>query len=155
MCGIAGLLDRRSGRTVEELEAVAGRMADRLVHRGPDDRGTWCEPASGGAFGHRRLASGDLSAAGHQPMASADGRWVIAYNGELYNADELRATLGERRRSALRGHSDTEVLLEAVAERGVEWALARAVGMFAFALWDRRNRELWLARDRFGEKRTP
>lgn len=152
MCGIAGLLDRRSGRTVEELEAVAGRMADRLVHRGPDDRGTWCEPASGVAFGHRRLSIVDLSAAGHQPMASADGRWVIAYNGELYNADELRATLGERRRSALRGHSDTEVLLEAVAERGVEWALARAVGMFAFALWDRRNRELWLARDRFGEK---
>ncbi|MBJ31437.1 MAG: asparagine synthase (glutamine-hydrolyzing) [Acidimicrobiaceae bacterium] len=152
MCGIAGLLDRRSGRTVEELEAVAGRMADRLVHRGPDDRGTWCEPASGVAFGHRRLSIVDLSAAGHQPMTSADGRWVIAYNGELYNADELRATLGERRRSALRGHSDTEVLLEAVAERGVEWALARAVGMFAFALWDRRNRELWLARDRFGEK---
>ncbi|MBR12522.1 MAG: asparagine synthase (glutamine-hydrolyzing) [Acidimicrobiaceae bacterium] len=152
MCGIAGLLDRRSGRTVEELEAVAGRMADRLVHRGPDDRGTWCEPASGVAFGHRRLSIVDLSAAGHQPMASADGRWVIAYNGELYNADELRATLGERRRSALRGHSDTEVLLEAVAERGVEWALARAGGMFAFALWDRRNRELWLARDRFGEK---
>ncbi|HCV35192.1 MAG TPA: asparagine synthase (glutamine-hydrolyzing), partial [Acidimicrobiaceae bacterium] len=149
---MAGLLDRRSGRTVEELEAVAGRMADRLVHRGPDDRGTWCEPASGVAFGHRRLSIVDLSAAGHQPMASADGRWVIAYNGELYNADELRATLGERRRSALRGHSDTEVLLEAVAERGVEWALARAVGMFAFALWDRRNRELWLARDRFGEK---
>jgi len=126
-------------------------MADRLAHRGPDDRGTWCDPRVGLAFGHRRLSVVDLSEAGHQPMRSADGNWALAYNGELYNTDDLAAAaglgLGDRR-----GHSDTEVFVEALARIGVERTVRAAVGMFAFAAWDLDRRELWLGRDRFGEK---
>ena len=126
-------------------------MADRLVHRGPDDRGTWCDSRVGLALGHRRLSVVDLSEAGHQPMRSRDGSWVLVYNGELYNAEDLAAAAGfgpmERR-----GHSDTEVFVEALARIGVERTLRIAVGMFAFAAWDFERRELWLGRDRFGEK---
>jgi asparagine synthase (glutamine-hydrolysing) len=128
-------------------------MADRLVSRGPDDRGHWADDAAGIALGHRRLSVVDLSAAGHQPMLSHDGRFVVAYNGELYNTGELRAQLErEAGITAWRGHSDTEVLLEAIAAWGVEQALRRTVGMFALALWDRRQQRLTLARDRIGEK---
>ena len=151
MCGLAGLVDPSGGRTAEELDELARMMADRLVHRGPDDHGSWVDPAVGVALGHRRLSVVDLSDAGHQPMVSADGRWVLVYHGELYNTSELRnwAGLGDR---DLRGHSDTEVLLEAIASRGVRPAVSQAIGMFAFAAWDVERRELWLGRDRFGEK---
>jgi asparagine synthase (glutamine-hydrolysing) len=128
-------------------------MADELLHRGPDDRGVWADDVAGIALGHRRLSIVDLSAAGHQPMLSHDARFVLAYNGELYNTEALREeverAVGPR---AWRGHSDTEVLLEAFAALGVREALRRTVGMFALALWDRQERRLTLARDRIGEK---
>ena len=114
MCGLAGLVDPSGGRTAEELHELARAMAYRLVHRGPDDHGSWADPAVGVALGHRRLSVVDLSEAGRQPMVSADGHWTIAYNGELYNANELRSAVGLGARD-LRGHSDTEVLLEAIA----------------------------------------
>lgn len=126
-------------------------MADTLRHRGPDDAGAWVDPAAGIALAVRRLAIVDLSMAGHQPMASSTGRYVIAYNGEIYNFRELRdqlIALGW----AFRGHSDTEVLLAAISQWNVEPVLRRCNGMFAFALWDREDRALYLARDRMGEK---
>jgi asparagine synthase (glutamine-hydrolysing) len=126
-------------------------MADAIAHRGPDDIGLWVEAEAGIAFGHRRLSIIDLSSAGHQPMASSCGRYVVTYNGEIYNFRALRRDL-EAGRHRFRGQSDTEVLLTAIAAWGVEEALRRANGMFAFALWDRRERRLTLARDRAGKK---
>ena len=148
MCGFAGFLDLT--KATPGRAAVVRAMAATLVHRGPDDDGVWVDDEAGAALGFRRLAILDLSPQGHQPMASHDGRWVIAFNGEIYNHAELRRQLGDG--IVWRGHSDTEVLLEAVAAWGVEAALARFDGMFAFALWDRSERSLVLARDRFGEK---
>ena len=130
---------------------MASRMAESLAHRGPDDRGVWADPETGVSLGHRRLAIIDLSPAGHQPMISPSGRFVLTYNGEIYNFEELRAELlglGER----FVGHSDTEVLLRALERWGVHAALRRTNGMFAFGLWDRAERELILGRDRLGEK---
>ena len=112
-------------------------------------------PRLGVGFGHRRLAIVDLSPQGHQPMTSADGRWVITYNGEIYNHRELRTRLDATNltpEGGWRGHSDTETLVQAIAAWGLETALDRAVGMFAFGLWDRADRKLYLVRDRFGEK---
>lgn len=151
MCGFAGFLSRHTHRS--DAQAIATSMAARIAHRGPDDHGAWVDSESGIAMAHRRLAVVDLSAAGHQPMLSVSGRWVIAYNGEIYNHLELRARLdAEGAAPSWRGHSDTETLLAAIDEWGVVESLQRSVGMFAFALWDRRERELWLARDRIGEK---
>ena len=129
-------------------------MAAVISHRGPDDSGVWCDPASGFALAHQRLAILDLSPAGHQPMGSASGRYVIAFNGEIYNHLELRHELEcvGLLRGPWRGHSDTETLLAAIEAWGLEVALQRSVGMFALALWDRREHCLQLARDRFGEK---
>ena len=150
MCGIAGFLDFK-GSDQATLSAVVGKMADQLEHRGPDDRGVWCDEQNGVALGHRRLAIIDCSQHGHQPMSSECSRYVCAYNGEIYNfrqlADELR-TLGHH----FHGHSDTEVLLAAIEEWGLEAALKRFNGMFAIALWDKQSRTLSLARDRLGEK---
>lgn len=126
-------------------------MAATLVHRGPDAEGTWSDPSAGVALGHRRLAVVELSEAGAQPMCSADGRYVLAYNGEVYNHGALRSQLVGSGVS-FRGSSDTEVLLAAIARWGLERALDACEGMFAFALYDRRDRELHLVRDRFGEK---
>ena len=151
MCGISGVMDLSGHRRSEELEEMVRRMTAELIHRGPDDAGIWVDSRQGMALGHRRLSVIDLSPAGRQPMQSSDGRWVLTYNGELYNADRLRNELG-RPMSSYRGHSDTEVLVEAIAQWGVSEALTRAVGMFALAVWDARESELWLARDRFGEK---
>jgi len=126
-------------------------MAASLSHRGPDDRGLWVDQDGRVAFGHQRLAVVDLSPEGHQPMTSSDGRWVLSYNGEIYNFRDLRRRLiGEG--LAFRGASDTEVLLGAVQCWGVDRALDASEGMFAAALWDRHLRQLHLARDRFGEK---
>ena len=148
MCGIAGVLtsERR-----DDLSVVARRMADALAHRGPDGEGVWAEPSHGVAFGHRRLAIVDLTPAGAQPMESACGRYVISYNGELYNTDEIRRELLARGHN-FRGHSDTEVIVEACAAWGVPASVRRLNGMFAFAVWDLRERVLWLARDHFGIK---
>ncbi|OAN48160.1 asparagine synthetase B [Paramagnetospirillum marisnigri] len=148
MCGFAGFLDI-TGTTPERARVVAA-MAATLIHRGPDDDGAWVDEQAGLALGFRRLAILDLSPQGHQPMDSHDGRWVISFNGEIYNHAALKARLDPA--IAWRGHSDTEVLLEAVSAWGVEAAVAAFDGMFAFALWDRRDRVLYLARDRFGEK---
>lgn len=151
MCGFAGSLDRRRARPEASTLAVLERMTDAIRARGPDGSGAWADEATGIGFGHRRLSVLDLSELGAQPMHSADSRWVITYNGEIYDHVEAAADL----RAAgvvLRGHSDTEVLLEAIAIWGVEHTLQRIDGMFAFALWDRRDRTLTLARDRMGEK---
>lgn len=150
MCGLIGGWSRQR---FGELRAALPRMTDALVHRGPDDNGNWFDADGGIALGHRRLAIVDLSPAGHQPMASASGRWVIAFNGEIYNHMDLRARLESMGRApAWRGHSDTETLLAAIEAWGVEATLERSAGMFAITLWDRQERALWLARDRLGEK---
>ena len=147
MCGIAGWLGP------ETATDVVTRVGDTLVHRGPDDGGSWADVAAGVTLLHRRLAIVDLSPAGHQPMASANGRYVIAFNGEIYNHLDLRRDLETSGAApSWRGHSDTETLLAALGAWGIEAALKRCVGMFAFALWDRESRSLTLARDRMGEK---
>lgn len=150
MCGIAGVFS--SGRIDP---AVLGRMAGSIAHRGPDDEGIWHEEPAGIGFVHRRLAVVDLTSEGHQPMHSADGRFTICFNGEIYNHPEIRAEIEARGlapQGGWRGHSDTEVLLQAIVTWGLDKALERAAGMFAFALWDHKERRLQLVRDRFGEK---
>ena len=149
MCGIAGYLCASSSE--EELRQTAVRMAERLMHRGPDDSGVWVDGEAGIALGFRRLAILDLSTEGHQPMLSEDGRYVIVFNGEVYNFQNLRREL-EPKGHRFRGNSDTEVMLAAITEWGVEPSVKQFVGMFAFALWDRRERCLYLVRDRVGIK---
>jgi asparagine synthase (glutamine-hydrolysing) len=149
MCGIAGLLHPTS--PVPELRAIAARMADRLVHRGPDAYGIWGE--EGVALSHRRLAIMDISHAGAQPMLSSCGRFAMVFNGEIYNHLDLRRDLAaESAAPDWAGHSDTETLLAAIVFWGLDEALRRSSGMFALALWDRFARRLLLARDRMGEK---
>lgn len=151
MCGIVGVLDGKSAAALESLEAVIAAMAGTLRHRGPDGAGTWADSAQGIGLGHRRLAVIDLSVTGAQPMHSPNGRYVITYNGEIYNYVELRDVLRHRGHQ-FRGTSDTEVMLAAFVEWGVSAALKRFCGMFALGLWDRVERTLTLARDRLGEK---
>ncbi len=151
MCGIAGFVDGRHGGSAQRLEKMARAMNETLRHRGPDDGGVWTDSETGVALGNRRLAVRDLSQAGHQPMVSDDGRLVLTYNGEIYDTGDLRASL-EAKGQRFRGGSDTEVLLHACAEWGVAEAVERCNGMFAFALWDRVERRLTLARDRMGIK---
>jgi asparagine synthase (glutamine-hydrolysing) len=151
MCGFAGFLDPKRRCGDDELKALAAGMASALRHRGPDAQGVWVDESAGVALGHARLSIIDLSAAGAQPMHSADGRFVLSYNGEIYNAGELRAEL-ERAGHTFRGHSDTEVLVEGFAEWGVCGTIERTIGMFAFAAFDRKERVLTLARDRLGIK---
>lgn len=150
MCGITGFVSAGGGDK-QELETRVGRMSDQLAHRGPDDSGAWVDPITGVALGFRRLAIIDLSAAGHQPMVSACERFVIVFNGEVYNFAELRREL-EPRGHQFRGHSDTEVMLASIGEWGLEAAVRKFVGMFAFVLWDRQERLLHLVRDRVGIK---
>jgi asparagine synthase (glutamine-hydrolysing) len=145
MCGIAGVLSF-DGETASPV--LLRRMADALAHRGPDGEGVFAERGLG--FAHRRLAIIDLSSGGHQPMQTRDGRFVLNYNGELFNFQDLRAEL-QALAHPFRGYSDTEVLLEAWAEWGID-SLARFNGMFALAIWDRERRELVLCRDRYGVK---
>lgn len=151
MCGFAGFLQRTGVVGADAMGPVVERMADTLQHRGPDDRGSWTDADAGIALGHRRLSIIDLSPEGHQPMVSASGRYVIAFNGEIYNFPDLRKAV-EDHGIAWRGHSDTEVMLACFERWGVEEALRRFNGMFAFALWDRADKTLHLARDRLGEK---
>jgi len=152
MCGIVGFVDASPHRTEEELDSIVRLMAQRLVHRGPDDEGTLVHAESGLAFGFRRLAIQDLTPAGNQPMVSANERYVIVYNGETYNFRELRQDMERVGMRNWRGTSDTEVLLAAISRIGVAGMLNRCDGMFAFALWDRQSHRLHLARDRIGEK---
>ncbi len=150
MCGIAGIYSPLL-RQQNHLERVCLKMGEAISHRGPDGGGTWCDGDTGLAFAHRRLSIVDLSPAGNQPMVSSDERFVICYNGEVYNSGDIRQEL-VRDGVKFRGHSDTEVILESCALRGLEATVASLVGMFAFALWDRRNRLLHLVRDRLGKK---
>jgi asparagine synthase (glutamine-hydrolysing) len=150
MCGICGLIVPKADSAEGPLRALVDRMTLPLAHRGPDDAGTWAEPACGVALGHRRLSVLDLSAEGHQPMVSASGRYVLAYNGEVYNHLALRAELEGGH--PFRGHSDTETLLAGFEAWGVRRTVERANGMFALAVWDRQDRDLLLVRDRMGIK---
>jgi len=153
MCGISGFLDLSYATSARELQRIATRMADTLRHRGPNDAGVWADPDAGIALSMTRLSILDLSAAGHQPMDSSSGRYIIVFNGEIYNFEDLRDELsaGEPAYS-FRGGSDTEVMLAAFEKWGIEQSVRRFNGMFAFAVWDRHDRRLTLGRDRFGEK---
>ncbi len=150
MCGITGFVSLHA-RNAEELRAIARRMTDSIRHRGPDDEGLWVDEAAGAVLGFRRLAILDLSPTGRQPMLSADGRYVVVFNGEIYNFGELREEL-LKRGHVFRGASDTEVILNGVVEWGVEQTVRKLNGMFAIALWDKRERALYLIRDRLGIK---
>ena len=149
MCGVAGILE--FGRGADWLSQNAKKMADSLAHRGPDADGVWVDSEAGVALGHRRLSIIDLSPAGAQPMRSATGRYVISFNGEIYNFAVLRTEL-QQTGATFRGGSDTEVMLAAIETWGLRSALGRFIGMFAFALWDSAARELHLVRDRLGIK---
>ncbi len=150
MCGITGFVDFNPAKE-STLLGRARAMADTMLQRGPDAGACWADPNAGFATGHRRLSIVELSEAGAQPMVSQSGRFVISYNGEVYNAADIRPEL-ESKGYVFRGHSDTEVILEACAERGVQATVRRLIGMFAFALWDRQACRLWLVRDRLGIK---
>jgi asparagine synthase (glutamine-hydrolysing) len=153
MCGITGIF---GGEVNRSLEDVVRAMTASLVHRGPDDDGVWLNAEADIALGHRRLSILDLSPEGHQPMMSEDGRYVMVFNGEIYNHLELRIELENQSNNIVsqnwRGHSDSETLLACFSNWGIEKTLKRSVGMFAIALWDKLDRKLYLARDRFGEK---
>ena len=151
MCGIAGFFDRRRTTGTMEAETLAGRMIDRLSHRGPDDRGVWVDSDSGIAFSHRRLSIIDLSPAGHQPMVSSTGRYVLTYNGEIFNWQELRAELPPPE-GGYKGHSDTEIFLRGLEVWGLAETVRRLIGFFALGLWDKQEKRLTLIRDRLGIK---
>jgi len=164
VCGFAGYVSARSALSPDvQHDAVLGAMGDAIAHRGPDDQGTWVDLEQGIALVHRRLSILDLSQAGHQPMVSASTRYVVVFNGELYNHLELREALNQPPRAMdgsqpvagqgrWRGHSDTETLLEGFDRWGISSTVDRAVGMYAFVVWDRELRQLTLGRDRVGEK---
>ena len=154
MCGIAGFL---TAAGTDSAEAILSRMADAIRHRGPDDSGVWTDKPAGVGLAHRRLSIIDLSPAGHQPMVSPSGRYVVVFNGEIYNHLDLRAELevvgaGATAVGGWRGHSDTETLLAGFDTWGIIATIERAIGMFAIAVWDRESQTLTLVRDRIGEK---
>lgn len=151
MCGIAGFINLHRNIEAPVLKATAARMVNTLSHRGPDSSGIWSDEAAGVALGHRRLAIVDLSQSGHQPMVSATGRYIITFNGEIYNFLLIKDRLFEKGHR-FKGASDTEVLLAAIEEWGLARALSEISGMFAFAVWDRKEEILSLARDRVGKK---
>ncbi|WP_368655538.1 asparagine synthase (glutamine-hydrolyzing) [Castellaniella ginsengisoli] len=152
MCGFAGFF-APSRFAADDSTEILRKQSLAIKHRGPDSDGVWCDDVTGFGVAHRRLSISDLSLAGHQPMVSQCGRYILAFNGEIYNHGELRSRLEqEGQGDAWRGHSDTEALLTCLARWGLERTLQACVGMFAFALWDRQSRTLALARDRMGEK---
>ncbi len=152
MCGLAGCIFKNS-TSLNQLKSIAQQMGNAIIHRGPDDSGIWVDEKQGIALAHRRLSILDLSPEGHQPMVSYSERYVIVYNGEVYNYFEIRKEL-ETEEGCIpwRGHSDTEVILAAIEAWGLEAAVKRFIGMFAFALWDKYERCLHLVRDRLGIK---
>lgn len=152
MCGLAGFISDSGALPSAEWPALLERMGDAIRHRGPDDHGIWIDENAGLGFVHRRLSILDLSPAGHQPMVSSSGRHVLIFNGEIYNHLELREQLEAEGMHDWRGHSDTETLLAGFTVWGVKATVEEAVGMFAFAVWDRNTQTLCLARDRVGEK---
>ena len=153
MCGLTGFLEHNSLFDSLQAESTLLQMSSALSHRGPDNQGTWIDPQAGIALGHRRLSILDLSSQGHQPMHSHCGRYVIVFNGEIYNFRVLRRELESLGKAPKwRGHSDTETMLAAISCWGLHKAISKFLGMFAFALWDRKERSLHLSRDRIGEK---
>lgn len=155
MCGITGFYSRKAVVTEDKMNQIIGQMMNQIIHRGPDSYGSWIDKDNGLALGHRRLAIIDLSPEGHQPMHSISGRYVIVFNGEIYNYQILKKRLLDevpQYASKFRGHSDTEVMLACIEHWGLEKAVQQFIGMFAFALWDKRERVLYLVRDRMGEK---
>lgn len=167
MCGLVGFFQPTKVLVEEESCALAILMGNRIAHRGPDDSGVWCDVEAGIVFAHRRLSILDISPAGHQPMVSSSGRYVIAFNGEIYNHLEMRRALdasshpsshfkllsqGEKGVKSWRGHSDTETLLAGFDAWGIEATVKQSIGMFAFAVWDKQSHTLTLGRDRLGEK---
>ncbi len=151
MCGLAGVLLPRGTSARDALEANLARMIEPITHRGPDDSGVWCDEADGVGLGFRRLAILDLTEAGHQPMRSATGRYMMVFNGEIYNYRDLSSEL-ERAGARWRGHSDSEVILAAFERWGVDAAVRRFIGMFAIAVWDTQQKRLTLLRDQLGIK---
>lgn len=151
MCGIAGFLDLKKQTSTDSLHQLTTKMTDSMLHRGPDGGDVWVDAEHGIGLGHRRLAIIDLSAAGHQPMASMDGRFIIVYNGEVYNAEDLRPEL-EAAGYSFKGHSDTEVIVNGFSHWGVEATIKKLIGMFAIACWDKQNKDFYLIRDRLGIK---
>lgn len=151
VCGIAGFYSPRGVRE-SDAKSTAIRMLDSIKHRGPNDSGVWLDADAGIALGHRRLSILDLSPSGHQPMLSVSSRYVIAFNGEIYNHQDLRKFVEGAGHQYWRGTSDTESLLAIIDNSGLEKAIEKLIGMFAFAIWDRQERRLSLARDRMGEK---
>src|SRR5438552_11382156 len=154
MCGITGFLTRTAAVGPDPAACVTS-MTRTLAHRGPDREGTWVDRSAGIALGHRRLSVVDLSPAGNQPIVSASGRYVTVFNGEIYNFLELRRQLETTSTDAapnFQGHSDTEVMLACFERGGVANSISHFNGMFAFAVWDRLDRTLYLARDPLGEK---
>lgn len=149
MCGIAGFL--HTSFPPDQWDNTLSKMAQTMIHRGPDDHGMWFDAEVGVGLAHRRLSIIDLSKEGHQPMVSYSGRYIIIYNGEIYNFQLLRKSL-QKERIKWRGHSDTEVIIAAIETWGIEVSVKRFIGMFAFALWDRKKRILYLCRDRIGIK---
>lgn len=153
MCGIVGFWDLKHQTPTQLLESTLIGMRDTLVHRGPDGAGNWCDATQGIGLAHRRLSILDLSPHGHQPMLSVSGRYVITFNGEIYNHQALKQRLiAAQCAPQWRGHSDTEIILAAFEAWGVVAAVQQFVGMFAIALWDRQEKQLHLIRDRMGEK---
>jgi len=150
MCGITGIF---GNLRKEEFDSSIHEMSATLNHRGPDDAGTWINEENGVAFGHQRLSIIDLSSAGHQPMVSQCGRFTTVFNGEIYNHLQLRDKLNtSANKQSWKGHSDTETLVTAFSQWGIEKTLQQLVGMFAIAVWDFKEKRLFLIRDRFGEK---
>src|SRR3990167_2131142 len=147
MCGLTGFFNTQANR--QDSTTIISRMTNKLTHRGPDNSGIWLDNDAGVAFGHQRLAILDLSSAGHQPMQSHHGQYVIIYNGEIYNTKPLKKQLQEY---SFSGHSDTEIILALIEKFGLEETLQQITGMFAFALWDKLDKKLHLVRDRVGEK---
>jgi asparagine synthase (glutamine-hydrolysing) len=151
MCGIAGLYSFNAHPDRQALHRTATAMTSALRHRGPDEGDVWQDPETPIVLGHRRLSIIDLSSAGRQPMRSASERYIIVFNGEIYNFRQLRSEL-ERLGAFFRGYSDTEVILAAIEEWGLDYTHKSIRGMFAFALWDRQEKRLHFARDRMGKK---
>ncbi|MFM8454077.1 MAG: asparagine synthetase B family protein, partial [Gammaproteobacteria bacterium] len=151
MCGIVGFWDFKNQLKPYESLRILNKMTDSLAHRGPDSYGLWHDAVSGLYLGHTRLAIVDLSPMGHQPMVSATENAVLTYNGEIYNALELKEALIELG-YVFKGHSDTEVILAACQAWGVKNAVQKFIGMFAFAYWDAGVQNLFLVRDRMGIK---
>ena len=149
MCGIAGIYSKNKPPNL--LSDIAKSMANAIFHRGPDDSGVWCKDSM--ALSHQRLSILDLSKAGHQPMRSHCERYILVFNGEIYNHHLIKKELNILNNKILwNGESDTEVLLSAISSWGIEKTLQQCEGMFALALWDNIEKKLFLARDRFGEK---